>query len=328
MAVKIFINYRRGDDPRSTSALYKCLEQAFGDASILMDMEAYIEPGTGLARELAAHVEQCGVLLALIGPRWAERLAARACDPDDFVRIEIEAALAQGKPAIPVLVGGASLPPVETLPEAIRALVRKGAVNLRPDRFEQDCEGLIDALKRAFSGAGRERPRAEAERPGSQAARSAQPRPEQAPAGRTPAEIRGAEELEKWNLIKDSDDPEDFLDHLARFPGGPTERYARKRLEALQSEAARVANEAEGARFSEEGRRGENEAWAKVAKSTKIAELEAFLRAWPNGIYAGSAERRIRDLQDANKGERLALFIMLGIVALMIGLIAFAAVKF
>lgn len=51
------------------------------------------------------------MLLAIIGPRGAELLAARAGDPDDFVAIEIKAALDQGKRVIPVLVGAAAFPP-------------------------------------------------------------------------------------------------------------------------------------------------------------------------------------------------------------------------
>ena len=51
---------------------------------------------------LNAQVVATDVLLAVIGPRWSELLTARANDPDDFVAIEIKAALENNKRVIPV----------------------------------------------------------------------------------------------------------------------------------------------------------------------------------------------------------------------------------
>ena len=147
---KIFINYRRDDDPGFTTALYMHLEEEFGRARLFMDVEGYIKPGDDFTEVLSAQVAQCDVLLAVIGPRWAEALAARAGDAGDFVVVEIKAALDQGKRVIPVLVGKAGFPRADHLPEAIRALARKNAVALRHDRFKADCQGLSGALKRAL----------------------------------------------------------------------------------------------------------------------------------------------------------------------------------
>jgi hypothetical protein len=357
VAGKIFVNYRRGDDPRTTSALYTRLEEEFGRDNVVMDVEAYIEPGEGFVRGLAEQVAQCVVLLAVIGPRWAEKLAARAGDPEDYVPIEIAAALHLRKPAIPILVGGATLPRAETLPESIRDLVRKGAAPLRPDEFQTDCETLIKALKDAFGGHRRDRPRAET---GRQAERPVQIAEGTWEPAQTPEDIRKAEELANWDFIKDSPDPDDFRSHLARYGNGPSGRHAYSRLEALvwadpathsgieglrrfieefprsehaaaaDAEFARLVAVAGGERLAAERRREETAAWAKVASSTKIRELEEFLGAWPDGVYAGPAERRIRELreQGASKGDGAALMIMLGIVVLMIGLIALAGMKF
>ena len=357
MAAKIFVNYRRGDDPRSIGALYMRLEEEFGRDNVLMDVASYVEPGDGFVRGLAMQVAQCGVLLAVIGPRWAEKLAARAGDPEDFVPIEIAAALHLGKPAIPILVGGAILPRAETLPESIRGFLRRGAVSLRPDEFQADCNSLIRALKKALAGGQVERPRPQAARQEERPVQTAQGTWEPA---RTPEDIRKAEELANWDFIKDSPDPDEFRNHIARYGNGPTGGYAYYRLEALvwadpathggveslwrfiqefprsehvqaaQTELARLETAAEGERFAAEGRREETRAWSKVAASSKIRELEEFLEAWPNGVYAGPAERRIRELreQGASKGGGLMLTIMLGIVALMIGLVALATVKF
>ena len=328
MAAKIFVNYRRGDDPRSVGALYMRLEEEFGRDNVLMDVEGYIEPGEGFIRGLAEQVAQCGVLLAVIGPRWAEKLAARAGDPEDFVPIEIAAAFHLGKPAIPILVGGATLPRAEALPEYIRGLIRRGAVSLRPDEFQADCNSLIRALKRAFAAGQGARAPAEP-RQEARPVQMAQGTWEPAQAARTPEDIRKAEEIANWDYIKDSPDPDEFRDHLARYGNGPTGGHAYYRLETLVwadpathgliqnlrrfieefprsehvpaagVELARLETAAEGERLAAESRREGTRAWSKVAASTKIRELEEFLEAWPNGVYAGPAERR-----SANCGSR------------------------
>jgi hypothetical protein len=357
VAAKIFVNYRRGDDPRSVSALYMRLEEEFGRDNVLMDVASYVEPGDGFIRGLAGQVAQCGVLLAVIGPNWAEKLAARTGDPEDFVPIEIAAAFHLGKPAIPILVGGATLPRAEALPEYIRGLVRRGAVSLRPDEFQADCDSLIRALRKALGAGQGEPPRPQAARQEERPVQTAQGTWEPAS---TPEDARKAEELANWDFIKDSPDPDEFRNHIARYGNGPTGGHAYYRLEALvwadpathagieslwkfiqefprsehvqaaQAELARLETAADGENLAAESRREETRAWSKVAAGSKIRELEEFLGAWPNGVYAGPAERRIRELreQGASKGGGLMLLIMLGIVALMAGLVALATVKF
>lgn len=172
MAGKIFINYRRGDDPGYTQALYQRLEGEFASGDLFMDVEGHIKPGDDFVGVLGAQVAQCDILLVVIGPRWQELLAARADDRDDFVAIEIKAALDQGKRVVPVLVGGASIPRAETLPEPIRGLVSRNAMGLRPDRFRVDCEGLVAALRESLAAAKKERAaREDAERRSAEAER-------------------------------------------------------------------------------------------------------------------------------------------------------------
>src|SRR5262245_43127438 len=107
MPGKVFINYRRGDDAGFTQALFQRLEDEFAAADLFMDVEGHIKPGDDFVDVLNRQVAACDVLLAVIGPRWADLMAARTDDRDDFVAIEIKAALDQGKRVIPVLVGGA-----------------------------------------------------------------------------------------------------------------------------------------------------------------------------------------------------------------------------
>jgi TIR domain len=157
MTGKIFINYRRGDDAGFTHALYLHLESEYASGDLFMDVEGHIKPGDDFFEVINAQIATCDVVLAVIGPRWAELLAERKGDPDDFVAIEIKAAFDQGKRVIPVLVGRASMPRADSLPEAIRPLARRNAVGLRPERFNVDCHGLVAALKQSLAAAEQER---------------------------------------------------------------------------------------------------------------------------------------------------------------------------
>jgi tetratricopeptide (TPR) repeat protein len=91
------------------------------------------------------------VLLAIIGPDWVTTTRdgrRRLDDPDDWVRREIVTSLGLGRVVVtPVLVGGAPLPAADELPEDLRALPARQAVEVRPgERFDDDVEALIRGL--------------------------------------------------------------------------------------------------------------------------------------------------------------------------------------
>lgn len=153
MAGKIFINYRRGDEPGFAQALLGRLEQAFPADRLFIDVDN-IPPGEDFIRVIELQVVQCDVLLAMIGKSWLgakdEDGGRRLDDPNDFVRIEIESALRQGKRVIPVLVHDARMPRSDELPEAIRPLATRNAVRLTHERFRADVQGLVRALEKAL----------------------------------------------------------------------------------------------------------------------------------------------------------------------------------
>ena len=294
MAGKIFINYRRGDDAGFTQALYLRLEDEFATNDLFMDVEGHIKPGDDFAEVLNAQVAAADVLLVVIGPRWADLLAARQGDPDDFVAIEIKAALGQGKRVIPVLVGGAGMPHGDTLPEAIRPLARRNAVGLRPERFKADCQGLITALRESIAAAVKERAaRTEAERMAAEAlrreteanaaarAQAAEERSRaQAEAGLSSAEIRKAQELANWEFVKDRNDAQDLRDHLARFPNGSTERYALSKLD--------------------------NVVWAGLGSAPTAEQLRSYLDEFSKGVHAASARASVEVLERVANEAKVA----------------------
>lgn len=156
MAGNIFINHRRDDDAGFTQALYSRLEQAFPSESLFMDVDN-IAPGLDFVQVLNDEVARCDVVIAVIGKNWLsvtdETGGRRLDNPEDFVRIEIESALAQKKRVIPVLVNEARMPRSTELPETLRGFARCNAVRLTHERFRADVVGLIKSLEQVLSEA-------------------------------------------------------------------------------------------------------------------------------------------------------------------------------
>jgi hypothetical protein len=156
MSGKIFINYRRGDEPGFTGRLFDRLETAFPADQLFMDVDS-IAPGLDFVRVLEEHVGRCDIFLAVIGPNWlAARDEAgnkRLDNPNDFVRIEIESALKLGKRIVPVLVNNAAMPQAHQLPESLEPLSRRNAVRLSHERFKADTQGLVSQLEKAVEDA-------------------------------------------------------------------------------------------------------------------------------------------------------------------------------
>ncbi|MGE3154457.1 MAG: SUMF1/EgtB/PvdO family nonheme iron enzyme [Nitrospiraceae bacterium] len=149
---KILISYRREDSADVTGRMYDRLIQQFDRESVFKDVDS-IPLGVDFRTYLDEQVAKCQVFLAVIGRDWMKTKGgkgkSRLEDPRDFVRIEIESALKRGIPLIPVLVGGASIPPAERLPKSIEDLAYRNGIAVRPDPdFHRDMDRLIDYLKK------------------------------------------------------------------------------------------------------------------------------------------------------------------------------------
>ncbi len=103
----------------ATGRIYDRLVGEFGKAQVFKDVDS-IPLGRDFRGHLNDIVGNCGVMLAIVGPRWTEARnpagQRRLEDPDDFVRLELETALARDIPVVPVLVGHAPLPVGSDLP--------------------------------------------------------------------------------------------------------------------------------------------------------------------------------------------------------------------
>jgi hypothetical protein len=74
----------------------------------------------------------------------------RLDNPRDVVRREIATALKQKKRVIPVLVGRASIPKSQDLPDEISTLFDHKAIEISPERFAFDVERLVQAIGDAY----------------------------------------------------------------------------------------------------------------------------------------------------------------------------------
>ncbi|WP_216840970.1 toll/interleukin-1 receptor domain-containing protein [Acidobacterium sp. S8] len=146
----IFINYRRSDSEGEAGRLFDDLTSHFHHDSIFMDVAA-IEPGRDFRKAIDQSVTSCGVLLALIGRDWLESKDSlgnkRLENANDFVRIELASALKRDIPVIPVLVRGARMPLAEQLPDDLKELHYRNAVELTHARWKSDVQVLIRALR-------------------------------------------------------------------------------------------------------------------------------------------------------------------------------------
>jgi len=149
--MKVFVSYRRGDTAAIAGRLYDRLASHFDRESVFMDIDT-IPLGVDFRKQLNDAVQQCEVLLALIGDRWFEADEhgnRRLDDPSDYVRIEIEAALARDISVIPVLIGRSLLPREAELPSSLRDLIYRNALQLDPGQdFEAHVNRLIRGIER------------------------------------------------------------------------------------------------------------------------------------------------------------------------------------
>lgn len=148
--LKVFISYRRRFDQGTARLLRQELTKAFGDEAVFRDVER-IEPGEQFPHAIESAIKSSDVFLAVISPGWLGMLPDMQ-SPSDYVRTEIVAALAGRARVIPVLVGGGRMPEPEALPEDVRGLASRHALELSDSRWDYDVGLLIKAVRASAPG--------------------------------------------------------------------------------------------------------------------------------------------------------------------------------
>lgn len=148
---RIYVSYRREDAAAAAEALRGRLAAVFGPEAVVSG--GPMGPGMNPPASIAAWVGQCAAMVLVIGPRWlasAEGSGRSPLEnPYDVARLEIEAAQRAELPILPVLVEGARIPPLESLPPGLGDFALGGGTKLRPGAdFEGDAQRLIGVLAR------------------------------------------------------------------------------------------------------------------------------------------------------------------------------------
>jgi hypothetical protein len=141
MAV-IFLSYRRTDSPQACR-VHDWLALRFGNDAVFMDVAA-IPFAVNFPDFIRTAIQGSSLMILLIGSEWHARIQ----QPDDPVRMEVEAALAAGVPVLPVLIGTTRMPGPETLPVSIRAIATQNAafVGVLND-FETHMRALLPKIE-------------------------------------------------------------------------------------------------------------------------------------------------------------------------------------
>lgn len=147
----IFISYRRDDSSGHVGRLYDALSAHFGRKRLFFDID-HIAPGQDFVQVLEDSLNQSSVMIVVMGKRWAGtgKIGARRIDdPGDFVRLEVASGLRRGGGLrlIPALIQGAKMPGPTALPDDLKELARRNAVEMSDLRWREDVDRLIASLE-------------------------------------------------------------------------------------------------------------------------------------------------------------------------------------
>jgi TIR domain len=149
--LRVFLSYRREDASGHAGRLYDQLAARYGAEQVFMDIDA-IPLGSEFGQTISGAVASCDVLIALMGRGWLQAADSdghrRLDNPDDFVRREIESALAHGVVVVPATVQGAEIPRAEELPPTLAPLTEHQGFELSDTGWHDDVNRLIRRLER------------------------------------------------------------------------------------------------------------------------------------------------------------------------------------
>lgn len=146
---KIFISYRRADNPDFVERIRDWFAWKYGRDSVFMDFDT-IPPFTPFADFIRDKVRECDLLVAIIGADWVKTLNDRIknSDDEDYVRTEIRLALELKKPIAPICIKKASIPSVRDLPRDLRPMLDYNSAQLDSGRhFLDNIEMILNAVE-------------------------------------------------------------------------------------------------------------------------------------------------------------------------------------
>jgi hypothetical protein len=154
---RVFISYRRSDSAGYAGRLYDTLKDHFGEDRIFFDVDT-IKPGVDFEQKIKTELDSSSAILVLIGRHWLDAKDAsgnpRLENPNDYIRLEVETALAKNIAVIPVLLQGVPVPSGKELPEKLYDLSRRNAIKLSDENWNSDLNLLTAILKNILGVSG------------------------------------------------------------------------------------------------------------------------------------------------------------------------------
>lgn len=148
--MRLFLSYRRDDTAGRAGRLFDGLTQRLGAGSVFQDV-ASISPGVDFESAVRNSLADTDASIVVIGSEWATLTGSdgiRRLDlQDDYVRQEVAAALASGRPVVPVLVGDSRMPEAHELPAELRPLLKRQAIAVRDVAWNDDVDSLVRRLR-------------------------------------------------------------------------------------------------------------------------------------------------------------------------------------
>jgi small GTP-binding protein len=147
----IFINYRREDGYEQARRMYDWLNTNLGPGQVFIDSES-IDPGDDWQRFIDNQIQSSRIFLALIGEKWSSASDSdgqiRLDKPSDVLRREILIATNVGIRIIPILLNDVAMPQPRDLPPELHPLVKREALRVRHQVFEEDMRSLLAHIER------------------------------------------------------------------------------------------------------------------------------------------------------------------------------------
>ena len=149
---KIVISYRREDSVETAGRIYDWLDSRLVPDSIFIDVDS-IPPGLDFRTAIKDTIRSASVMLVIVGPRWLTVRepnggAPRLDNPNDFVRAEVELAIQNNIPIIPILVQEATMLASDDLPASLMSLAYRQAVKVRPNPdFQGDMIRVMKGIE-------------------------------------------------------------------------------------------------------------------------------------------------------------------------------------
>jgi hypothetical protein len=145
---RVTISYRRDDSLGVTGRIFDRLTARYGRETVFRDLES-VRVGLDFRTQVRKALGETDVVIAVIGPKWLGPRSGhnRLMNGADPVRVEIETALRQEVPLIPVLVSGGTMPSAEKLPETLNSFAYRNALTIDDGKdFDIHVARLFDAI--------------------------------------------------------------------------------------------------------------------------------------------------------------------------------------